>query len=69
MEYVKEFDPNENAKVTIGSNFMPWENAKKCVDTVKIAGYNYSEKYYEEHHENIMKNIKIGLFMEVKQLQ
>lgn len=51
MEYVKEFDPNENAKVTIGSNFMPWENAKKCVDIVKIAGYNYSEKYYEEHHE------------------
>lgn len=51
MKYVREFDPNENGKVTIGSNYMPWENAQKCADIVKLAGYNYSEKYYEEHHE------------------
>ncbi|MFA9558510.1 glycoside hydrolase family 2 TIM barrel-domain containing protein [Evansella sp. AB-rgal1] len=51
LGYVKEFDPKENAKVTIGSNYMPWENAQKCADIVKIAGYNYAEKYYEKHHE------------------
>lgn len=51
MEYVREFDPKENAKITIGSNYMPWENAQKCADIVKVAGYNYSEKYYEKHHE------------------
>ncbi|WP_010677918.1 glycoside hydrolase family 2 TIM barrel-domain containing protein [Bacillus timonensis] len=49
-EEVKKYDPKENAKVTIGSNYMPWENAQKCADIVKIAGYNYAEKYYEEHH-------------------
>lgn len=51
MSYVKEFDPNGNGKVTIGSNYMPWDNAQKCADIVKLAGYNYGEKYYRKHHE------------------
>ncbi|OPJ59277.1 glycoside hydrolase family 2 TIM barrel-domain containing protein [Clostridium oryzae] len=51
MDYVREFDPKENAKITIGSNYMPWENAQKCADIVKVAGYNYAEKYYQKHHE------------------
>lgn len=50
VEYVREHDPKENAKITIGSNYMPWENARKCADIVKIAGYNYGEKYYDAHH-------------------
>lgn len=50
-EEVKKHDPYQNARVTIGSNYMPWENAQKCADVYKIAGYNYSEKYYKEHHE------------------
>lgn len=48
---VHAYDPEGNAAVTIGSNYMPWENAQKCADIIKIAGYNYSEKYYREHHE------------------
>lgn len=47
---VKVHDPRSNAVITIGSNYMPWENAQKCADLVKIAGYNYAEKYYEQHH-------------------
>lgn len=50
VDYVREFDPKENAPITIGSNYMPWENARKCADIVKYAGYNYSERYYEAHH-------------------
>ena len=38
-------DPKANAVVTIGSNYMPWENAQKCADLIKFAGYNYGEKY------------------------
>lgn len=49
--YVRSHDPKGNAPITIGSNFMPWENARKCADIVKYAGYNYAEKYYEEHHK------------------
>lgn len=49
--YVKEFDPDENAKTTISSNYMPWGGAQKCADIVKIAGYNYGEKYYQTHRE------------------
>ncbi len=49
--FVRKHDPRENALITIGSNFMPWENAQKCADIVKIAGYNYGEKYYEQHHK------------------
>jgi beta-galactosidase len=51
MDSVSKYDPKGNARVTIGSNYMPWENAQKCADIVKVAGYNYAEKYYKEHHE------------------
>lgn len=47
---VKKHDPRGNAGITIGSNYMPWENARKCADIIKLAGYNYSEKYYDVHH-------------------
>lgn len=50
-DYVKEYDYKENARITIASNYMPWENAQKCADILKVAGYNYAEKYYEKHHE------------------
>lgn len=48
---VREHDPRGNGYVTIGSNFMPGENAQKCADIVKLAGYNYAERLYQEHHE------------------
>ena len=48
--YVEEHDYKKNAPVTIGSNYMPWEGAQKCADIIKMAGYNYGEKCYEEHH-------------------
>lgn len=48
---VRKHDPAGNAPITIGSNYMPWENAQKCADIVKLAGYNYSEKYYDAHHK------------------
>ncbi|MFD1177875.1 glycoside hydrolase family 2 TIM barrel-domain containing protein [Paenibacillus puldeungensis] len=51
MEEVMKYDPKQNARVTIGSNYMPWENAQKCADIVKVAGYNYAEALYERHHK------------------
>ncbi len=48
---VLEHDYKQNALVTIGSNYMPWEGAQKCADILKMAGYNYGEKCYEEHHK------------------
>ncbi len=50
-EEVRLHDPAGNAPVTIGSNYMPWENAQKCADYVKYAGYNYGEMCYEKHHK------------------
>lgn len=50
-DMVLEHDPYGNGAITIGSNFMPWEGAQKCADVLKLAGYNYGEKYYYEHHE------------------
>lgn len=50
MDEVYLHDSMHNAPVTIGSNYMPWENAQKCADIIKLAGYNYAEKYYDEHH-------------------
>lgn len=48
--YVRRYDHKGNVPITIGSNYMPWEGAQKCADIVKVAGYNYGEKYYAEHH-------------------
>ena len=50
VSYVRAYDPKENAQITIGSNYMPWENARKCADIIKVVGYNYGEKYYAAHH-------------------
>ena len=52
MAMVAAHDGLGNAPVTIGSNYMPWENAQKCADIVKLAGYNYAEKHYESHHRS-----------------
>lgn len=49
-EYILKYDPKGNAAPTIGSNYMGNENAQKCSDVVKLAGYNYSEYLYDEHH-------------------
>ncbi|MGN1120390.1 MAG: DUF4982 domain-containing protein, partial [Oscillospiraceae bacterium] len=48
--YVNKYDPKHNARATIGSNFMGSENAQKCTDITKLAGYNYTERMYREHH-------------------
>lgn len=50
-DYVLKYDPKGNAGATIGSNYMGDANAQKCSDVVKLAGYNYSEYLYDEHHE------------------
>ncbi|WP_295154059.1 DUF4982 domain-containing protein, partial [uncultured Ruminococcus sp.] len=47
---VKKHDPRGNGFITIGSNYMHSENGQKCADILKTAGYNYSERLYEEHH-------------------
>ncbi len=46
----RENDPLENAVIGMGSNYMPWENTQKCADILKYIGYNYAEKYYNDHH-------------------
>lgn len=51
VDLVKEEDPRKNAFVTFGSNYMPWENTKKCAQVLDVVGYNYGEKIYEEDHE------------------
>ncbi len=50
-DYVQKYDPKCNAFATIGSNFMGNDNAQQCSDIVKLAGYNYTERLYREHHE------------------
>ena len=47
---VRQHDPHENAAITMGLNYLPWENAQKCVDIIKSGGYNYAEKLYAPHH-------------------
>ncbi len=47
---VRKHDPRKNAPTTIGSNYMPWEGAQNCAKEVDLAGYNYGEKLYPEHH-------------------
>ena len=50
LSLVRRHDPRANAFVTIGSNYMGGDNAQRCADILKIAGYNYSENLYDQHH-------------------
>ena len=50
MEIVEQYDPLQNARVTLASNYMAWENTQRCADVIKLIGYNYTERLYEEHH-------------------
>lgn len=50
-EAVRENDPLCNAPTTIGSNYMTWDGAQNCAKQVDLAGYNYLENLYEEHHK------------------
>lgn len=47
---VKELDYHGNAVIGIGSNVMGGEGAQNCAAEVDLAGYNYSEHLYDEHH-------------------
>lgn len=47
---VRRYDYKAHAPVTLGSNFMKWENPQSCTDELDCAGYNYSEYLYEQHH-------------------
>lgn len=49
---VRQHDYRENGYVTIGSCYMQWDGAQRCADIVKLAGYNYAERLYNEHHES-----------------
>lgn len=50
-EIVRRYDSLHNGYITFCSNYMPWENAQKAANDVEIVGYNYAERYYEEHHK------------------
>ncbi len=50
MGLVQKHDPDGHARVTICSNYMPWENTQQCADIIKLIGYNYADKFYAEHH-------------------
>lgn len=48
--FVRQSDPEANAPITIGSNYMMTEGAQKCAQLIDTVGYNYLERFYDEHH-------------------
>lgn len=48
---VRKFDTLNKAPTTIASNYIAWEGAQRCMQEVDLAGYNYTERLYEEHHK------------------
>ena len=49
---VERYDYAFNAPATHASNFMAWEGARRCADVLKMAGYNYGERLYDEQHKD-----------------
>lgn len=47
---VRLLDPRGRRPLTIGSNYMAWENTQRCAQELDAVGYNYSEYLYKEHH-------------------
>lgn len=60
ISYVRVNDPEKHALTTIGSNYMENEWANKCADLLDVAGYNYFEKLYDEHHKKYPKRVIYG---------
>lgn len=60
VKEVRIHDPKKNALTTLGSNFMKWDNAIETEKEVELAGYNYGEYLYEEHHEKFPEFIIYG---------
>ncbi len=48
---VRKNDPENNAPVTIASNYMMTDGAQECAKYIDTVGYNYLERLYDEHHE------------------
>lgn len=48
---VREIDYYGNAVIAMGSNVMGGEGAQNCTNEVDLAGYNYLENLYDEHHK------------------
>ena len=44
-------DPERNAPITIGSNYMMTDGAQECAKNIDTVGYNYLERLYDEHHK------------------
>jgi beta-galactosidase len=59
-KWVEENDFYGNGLVTIGSNYMEWENGQKVGDALKYAGYNYAEKLYDDHHRKNPERVIYG---------
>ncbi|MCD8354405.1 MAG: DUF4982 domain-containing protein [Clostridiales bacterium] len=50
MAQVQAQDPWGNGTVTLGSNYMAWENTQRCGSELPAVGYNYGESLYAAHH-------------------
>lgn len=48
---VRKLDYYGNAVIAMGSNIMDGQGAQKCANEVDLAGYNYQENLYDEHHK------------------
>lgn len=51
ISLVRKYDYLTKTPITIASNYMWSENAQKCAELVDVAGYNYLENLYDEHHK------------------
>lgn len=49
-DLVEKYDPDQNARVTLASNYLAWEPTQKCMEEIKLAGYNYGENLYAAHY-------------------
>lgn len=60
LELTAKHDPLHNARATLCSNYMPWENTGRCADELGLIGYNYGESLYDTHHREHPDRIIFG---------
>ncbi len=60
FDLVVKYDPLRNAPITFGSNYLPWDNTQPSANVLDAVGYNYSERYYANHHERFPERIIYG---------
>ncbi len=50
LSLIAAFDPHQQGRPALCSNYLPWRNTQECVRPIALVGYNYGTSLYAADH-------------------